>query len=186
MFEIIEPLLKMQPTIQIHSGKYFDILHPEDSDFTIEDIAWALSHINRFTGHTSVPYNVAQHSLLVSALVPKRDAMAGLLHDGSEAFLGDVSSPLKQLLPEYKVIEARVEAAIFERFGLKPGLPASVKEADTVMLLTERRDLMPFSEHSAWNWAAGVQPTQQKIVPMTPADSRWFFLNRFKFILENY
>lgn len=186
MFEIIEAAPKIEPTIQLHSGKYFNFVHPEDCDFSIEDIAWALSHINRFTGHTAHPYSVAQHSVMVSEIVPTRDALAGLLHYSAEAFLGDVSSPLKQLLPEYKEIERRVEAVIFKKFGLPEHLPQSVKEADTIMLVTERRDLMPNQEHSAWQWTQHVRPLSKKIVPLTPADARWDFMYRYKFITENY
>jgi len=187
MFTIIEPELKMQPTIQLYSGAYFNILNPQDSEFDIETIAWALSHVNRFTGHTRFPYSVAQHSIAVSTIVPRCDAMHGLLHDAAEAFLGDVASPLKQLLPEYKTIEANVEREIFRRFGLADDMPKSVKDADTVMLLTERAQLMPHSTDSAWNWAADYEPLKSlTIIQMTPPDVRGEFLYRYKFIRENY
>jgi uncharacterized protein len=171
----------MLPTIQCASGKYFDFLNPAGSHICIEDIAHALSHINRFTGHTRVPYSVAQHSYVVSCIVPYKDALAALLHDAAEAYLGDVSSPLKQLLPEYKVIERRVHAAIFERFGLDPELPASVKEADLIALSTERRDLMPNTDpHDAWDVLTEVRPLQPRIIVCDANNARNLFLQRYR------
>ncbi|VWC96208.1 hypothetical protein BCO18175_03727 [Burkholderia contaminans] len=178
----------MTPAILTASGRYFDFLSPDPDSIVIEDIATALSRICRFTGHTTRFYSVAQHSVLVSYLVPQEFALQGLLHDASEAYLGDVSSPLKQLLPDYKVIEKRVERAILERFGLPFPLHPSIKDVDLRALVGERRDFMPepidsyrVTDSVAWSWTDGVEaaPDEPRYA-FTPEEARAMFLDRYK------
>lgn len=169
----------MSPTILTAGGEYFNFLDPEGSAFTIGDIAHALANLCRYTGHTRAFYSVAQHSVLVSYQVPSEHALAGLLHDAAEAFIGDVAKPLKRLLPEYQAIEARVEAAVFARFGLPAELPACVHDADLVLLLTEKRDLMPACRSREWA-IEGVRPMERRIWPWAPEQARAAFLQRFE------
>lgn len=171
------------PTIMLASGRYFDLEDPESCEFGIEDIAHALAHICRYTGHCRTFYSVAQHSVLVSLIVPPEDALAGLLHDAAEAFIGDVSKPLKLLLPDYKRVEQRIESAVLQRFGVA-SLPASVKRADIVMLRTEQRDLMGADKHQ-WLATEGVQPLAGSITPMGPEQARAVFLDRYEALRPN-
>jgi uncharacterized protein len=169
----------MKPTILTHSGHYFNLLEPHPSMFNIHDIGHALSHICRYTGHVNTFYSVAQHSVAVSKLVPPEHALAGLLHDAAEAYIGDVSSPLKHLLPEYKAIEARIEAALFKKFGLPPELPECVKHADKVMLATEQRDLMP-PHDDVWPIIKQIKPLPARVWPLDPGMACALFLLEFR------
>lgn len=175
------------PCILTSTGRYFYFDKPDPQTVDIQDIATALSRICRFTGHTHQPYSVAQHSVYVSYLVPKEYALQGLLHDAAEAYLGDVSSPLKQMLPEYKVIERHVEQAICVRFGLPFPLHPSIKQADLRMLVTEKRDLMPKptavrylgEDAVAWSSLNSIQPTDFPIYPVDSITAYYSFLNRY-------
>ncbi|CAJ2945271.1 Uncharacterised protein [Burkholderia pseudomallei] len=182
----------LTPAILTASGRYFDFLEPDPDSIVIEDIATALSRICRFTGHTTQFYSVAQHSVLVSYLVPPEYALQGLLHDAAEAYLGDVSSPLKQLLPDYKAIEHRVERAILARFGLPFPLHPAIKEADLQALVTERRDFMAepmevyrVTDAIAWEWVEGVETTAAVPLPIfNPAVARMVFLSRYAELMQ--
>ena len=80
------------------SGRRVHIANPLPDEIDIEDIAHGLSHTCRFAGHVPLYYSVAQHSLLVSELLDERTAMWGLLHDASEAYLHDLTRPLKRVM----------------------------------------------------------------------------------------
>lgn len=141
----------MEPKILTRSGIYFDLVTPNPDDVRIEDIAAALSKLCRFTGHTKSFYSVAQHCLLVSSNAPDHLKLHALLHDASEAYLGDVSSPLKQLIPMYKLLEGNVHATIMEAFKLPGLLPEDqelLRELDLRALKTERNLFMPKTDVS--------------------------------------
>ena len=169
----------MSPDILTFSGRYFNFMTPETSEFDIYDIAQGLSNCCRFAGQTSTFYSVAQHSVLVSQLVPEQFALQGLLHDGAEAFIGDVTRPLKALLPDYKAIERRVESAIFHRFGLPSKLAPEVKKADIQMLGFEQRAFMNKGGEQ-WEVLQGADlSVAVELVPLLPAQARALFVDRY-------
>lgn len=174
----------MSNDILTAAGHYFDFDKPDQCKFGIDEIAHALSHLCRFTGHTRRFYSVAQHSVLVSKIVPREFALEGLLHDAAEAFIGDVAKPLKKLLPDYQALERRVEAAVFSRLGINPELPACVKRADLIMLVTERRDLMPYSPGDSWTQLDGVQPLPERVSPVRPDVAFDDFLSRYRELIR--
>lgn len=169
----------MKPTILTVSGQSFNFIDPASNVIRVTDIAHALAHVCRFSGHTREFYSVAQHSVLTSLIVPPEDALAALFHDATEAYIGDVSSPLKQLLPDYQAIEARLHADIFAKLGIPAELPASVKRADLILLATEQRDLIaPHDEE--WSQLAGIEPLVCGINPLPPKLACALFLDRYR------
>jgi len=100
------------------SGKRINYENPTVEMFDITDIAHSLSNLCRFGGHINRFYSVAQHSVMVSNLVPHHLALAALLHDASEAYLSDIVRPAKRLLPEYKELELKIQNVLEERFAV--------------------------------------------------------------------
>lgn len=113
--------------ISTYTGRQFWPFEPKPEDVSIVDIAWALSLSVRFSGHVMSFFSVADHSLLVSGLLaargqPPNVCLTGLLHDGSEAYLNDLPHPIKKQarFEHYRQVEAGIQDAIYERFGLSP------------------------------------------------------------------
>lgn len=126
------------------SGGKFWPLDPRSEDVRIEDIAHGLSLQPRFAGQTAAFYSVAQHSVEVSLRCDHLDALWGLLHDASEAYLSDLVSPLKhgRDLTGYRMAESRVMDAVREAFGLVGPEPESVYRADRAVLRDEQLHVM--------------------------------------------
>lgn len=162
--------------IQTASGVEFDLLEPRPEDVRIEDVAHALSNICRYTGHVRTHYSVAQHSVLVSHVCAPEDALWGLLHDATEAYVNDLAAPLKRMLPDYAAVEESVLTAVAEAFGLELPIPASVKRADLVLLVTEQRDLLPYH---GWTKVLDVTPLDEPVVPLPPGRAAAAFLGRY-------
>lgn len=155
----------IDPVVLTASGQYVNILNPDPATLDIRDIAWALSNVHRFTGHTAKPYTVAEHCLRVAGFLRGRgytpaSQLAGLLHDASEAYLGDVSSPLKALLPDYKAIEKNFERTIELRFNVSFIDRPEVKMADLALLASERKYLMPETPEYRWGIIEGLDPDE--------------------------
>jgi len=172
------------PTIMLRSGAWFDFCAPASSEFVIDDIAHGLANICRYSGQFSRFYSVAEHSILVSETA-KGFEFEALLHDAAEAFLGDITRPLKQMLPEYKRIEADVERAILERFGVSTPLPPQIKQADLRVLAAEQRQIMP---HGTDGWVRGqkVEPAPIVVRHLLPDEAKRMFLDRFEALRPAY
>jgi hypothetical protein len=169
--------------IETFGGKRFDLLDPKPEQVDLADIAHALARINRFTGHTSRCYSVAEHSIYVQALVardhPKNILLLAhaLLHDAEEAYVGDVSSPLKwamrELAPgmgvtEFDRIASRAQTAILEALSLPEPTDeqeAIIKKADLLMLRTERAAFLPNTGQHSWGTNEGA-PDEETLVKL--------------------
>lgn len=105
------------------SGKPFNVIAPREEDIDINDIAYALSNLCRWGGHSRGFFSVAQHCVVGTLRLLERapeHALQFLLHDASEAYLVDVPKPIKKYLPGYKVIEDNLSAVIYKKFGFTP------------------------------------------------------------------
>ena len=136
--------------IMTYTKKMFDPLQPNVELVDIEDIAHALSMLCRANGHFRSFYSVAQHSIncmkeAKARGYSERIQLACLLHDASEAYLSDVTRPVKAELPRYKEIEAPLQETIWNKWLNNPlteGEIRQVFEIDDMMLLNEFKALM--------------------------------------------
>lgn len=185
--------------MQTLTGVLFYPRDPRAADVRLEDIAHGLAMTCRFGGHTRAFYSVAEHSVRVSELVEelagsREDIFWGLMHDASEAYLGDIVWPLKRApeLGGYRELEEKLERVICEAFGMAPEMPAIVKHADLVMLATEKRDLMrgdhttverealaSRGETDFWH-CDEVMPHPRTVQCWGPYDAKALFLSRFE------
>lgn len=142
---------KNEPSLYIETfkGRNFYLDNPS---FDIKEIAHALSMQCRYTGHTDRFYSVAEHSVFVAYIMSDLklgDPFEGLMHDASEAYLSDIASPWKALLPDYKKIEAKIEVPLRKHYGLPETITAGCKYADWVALFAEAYQMIP-SGGKAW------------------------------------
>jgi uncharacterized protein len=136
------------------SNKQIDFLNPDPNQITIEDIATGLSNQPRFAGQLSTFYSVAEHCIIMERLFIQlhnpdegkgergwvgKVSRAILLHDATEAYMCDVPTPLKNLMPDYLMIEDRLNNRIRDKFKISygPGVQNQVKKYDLIMLKNE-------------------------------------------------
>lgn len=162
--------------MQTYTGIQFWPIDPRPEEIHLEDIAVALSRACRYAGHCERFYSVAEHSVLVSQVVPPEDALAGLLHDATEAYLVDIPRPIKPFLVGYKEIENRLWTVIAERFGLSPDLPESVKIADNTVLLAEQKQIL---KPPPAPWCVPGEPADVVIECWSPDEAEMAFVRRF-------
>ncbi len=178
----VQPDLLNRPSgrtaILTASGFVLDLGAPDATGLPVEDIARALAYQPRWCGATRLFYSVAEHSVMVSRLLPEVYAYHGLWHDCVEAISGDWPSPLKVHLGRDEVNRkmAPLEEAFQRRFGYRGHL-AAVKKADLVAMATELRDLLP----AAWmDWGHLPAPAPEKIEPVGPERAYRQFMERYE------
>ena len=165
------------------TGAQFDLRHIDPGHISPLDIAHHLAQINRFTGACMRPMSVAEHSLLVLAIVettlPAADPailLAALMHDAHEAYTSDLGTPMKNVVGDaWRMEENRIQRAVLQRFNLVDASASARKLihwADRTALVTERKHLLPhtgpaweaerlhepyagwnFPEHAKFGWA---------------------------------
>ncbi|WP_240035596.1 YfbR-like 5'-deoxynucleotidase [Hwanghaeella grinnelliae] len=178
------------------SGRRLDLLDPSPLDVEIEDIAHGLARVARWNGQTTGDwaFSVAQHSLLVEALVriikpetSERDLLAALLHDAPEYVVGDMISPFKAVIgDDYKLVEKRLMTAIHLRFGLPAEttdqLSKLIKKADHASAYIEATGVAGFSKTEARKFFGAPPAGFERFdpTPLSTDEAKQKFLQRFE------
>jgi 5'-deoxynucleotidase YfbR-like HD superfamily hydrolase len=192
----------MSCILETVSGRQIDITSPDPAAIDVTDIFWVLSRIPRFNGHsvTLVPYNVAQHSLFVAKTAQKLRKCAenspdffalgiyGSLHDGAEAYLSDLPSPVKrhpELYPVFKSMEEKLDVAIFDAVGIpRPSeeMKKIVKQADLIAQKIEAYNYM-VSRGKTWE---GLEDINLSIIDLQKFEDPMPALESFKKLSKFY
>lgn len=189
------------PWIATVSGIRVDLLAPTAAMIEIGDIAAGL-RAPRWCGQTDIPLTILQHSVFVSRIVEQPAAPYALLHDAHEAYIGDVSSPMKAAIRSFfplsmrgidpvEIMAARFDQAIFHRFGLAWPMPAhialAVRYADAQALATERRDLMSAEARAMDGWHEMPPPIATTTIrPLAWPKAQDQFIARFRDLFPGY
>ena len=178
------------------SGRRLDLSSPSPLDIELEDLAHGLARVARWNGQTTGRWamSVAEHSLLVERIaaayrrgLDRQWRLAALLHDGPEYVLGDMISPLKRQAGDRQAeLEARLQEAIHERFGLPPRLPDEVrqliKRADAASAHAEALQLAGYSVGEAnrlWGRHHLRLLRDLRLDPLSPDEARAAYERRF-------
>lgn len=182
-------------TLETVSGRKIDVSNPDPATIEITDIAWALSRMPRFSGHTIpyIPYSVAQHCIQVmKELAPQgyRIQLHGLLHDAAEAYINDLPSPIKHI-PEIHAVISKLEdklmLTIYDAIGIAPPTAEEeqiVKIADKHQQAVEAYNFM-HSRGNDWNLPKVTFTKLQEFEqPLTSVKAYDLYLQYFEILLE--
>jgi hypothetical protein len=163
--------------MQTFTGRAFYPMAPQVGDVDQVDVAHALSLICRYGGHVKVFYSVAEHCVLMSYAVAPENALWALLHDATEAYLGDMVRPLKRMMPAYRDAENRLSDVIADRFGISRICPDEVKLAD-LRILHDERDVLMTDPPQSWAALDGVRPLGVQVTGWAPEYAERQYLDR--------
>jgi hypothetical protein len=157
--------------IRLRNGRIFNFAKPETTPLCVDDIAWGLSHEYRYSNQSHHLITVAQHSVCASqeTTIPQEYRMGILFHDASEAVMRDLSSPLKKMLPDYRELETKVQAAILNGLGIEPAPEELIKEVDEKRVTWEM----------GWIFNPDVKPGVNQVELWSPSRARSEFLSRY-------
>lgn len=145
--------------IETHTGLYLDLANPKPEQISIRDLARGLSQVCRFGAQTNRFYSVAEHSVRCSLHAPVGYRLAALLHDAHEAYIGDITAPMKFVLESaapgiVKDLARRLDEAIAMALGVEVSSFKSlvVKDVDNLLLFREASSLKE-SQGTGVHWA---------------------------------
>jgi 5'-deoxynucleotidase YfbR-like HD superfamily hydrolase len=130
----------------MNSGRKIYLEDLSVDDVHLSDIAHHLTKICRYGGGLSLNhhYSVANHSIALYYYAMDKGLSVDiqrnlLMHDATEAYLGDVNGILKQYLPDYMCIEEVFKQLIWSKYQLSrdPLVEDTVKQLDKRILLDE-------------------------------------------------
>lgn len=136
-------------TITTYTGRCFDPVYAVTEDIRVEDIAHALSLMCRANGHFPHFFSVAQHCVncvteAAARGYSRRVQLACLLHDASEAYLSDITRPVKEWLPYYREVEHTLQTLIYDKW-ITPALTDEerqlMSQVDDTMLYYEFKEI---------------------------------------------
>lgn len=172
-----------------NSGVLIDYTDFRKEDINLQDIAHHLANERRYGGALPLDtyFSVACHSINMANFVfdlatslnyevedVKRLMRYALFHDASEAYLKDMPSGLKALLPEYKKLEEKFSKIIFDKYGIEEN-DYITDVIDKCMFLDEVIVLRPehYGIYSRYN---DNKPLAWKVKKYSPEESKEMFL----------
>ncbi len=183
--------------MQTFLGRAIDLKNFQAEDVYIKDIAHALSNICRYNGHTKFHYSVAQHSYLMWKYSKQFDRdlqLLVLLHDAHEAYLGDLTRPLKEVLKSTVFVESyddlanRIQRKIHEKVEVTYDSDQKVlaKQIDNRILLNEKQETM---NTQLYRWGVEeiyVMLEMKEIKKWSPKKAERKFLKAFDSLMNNH
>jgi 5'-deoxynucleotidase YfbR-like HD superfamily hydrolase len=129
-------------TLETVSGRKINVTNPDPSTIEITDIAWALSRMPRFSGHSIpyIPYSVAQHCIQVmKELAPHgpKIQLYGLLHDAAEAYINDLPSPVKHI-PEIHAVISKLEDSLMQTIYKAINIDPPTEEEELIVKIADK------------------------------------------------
>jgi len=165
------------------SGQMCDLGNLKLENIEITDISGALSKLCRYNGQTSGFYSVAEHSVILCRYAQENGMRhelqkALLLHDASEAYVGDVVYHLKGELPYFKQVEEKILRTIFTKFGVNyDHNMKELSQLDRSICIDEMYQLMPFVDPELFSY--GHQPLHIDVMCWAPERAQLEFMNEF-------
>ncbi|MEO0682638.1 MAG: hydrolase [Pseudomonadota bacterium] len=164
-------------------SRLINLADPDPADVILEDVARNLSRTMRYNGGTRDAWSVLDHLLVCDRIaaaegLPRAERRAVILHDAAEWITGDMSRPVKIMVPEFRAFEAHIwRRAIAPRFDLPEDLPSAVKRIDNEAAAAEGLDL--FDPPQRWpGLPAPREVARQRFAFGPPAQVAARFLRR--------
>lgn len=176
--------IKTDGCFRTFTGKKFNILNPTPDMIDIIDIAKGLAYKPHFSGFSPKFFSIAEHCLLVENMVESQDKnnykarLEALLHDGSEAYTGDMIKPIKNLLPNFVIIEKKIQKTVYDKYNIIPnGYSIWIKKFDNWAQDIEAGVFFD-------KMSPRVKQLESYIKYLSPEDAYQAFLDKFNYLVS--